>query len=399
MSTDIIIVTWNGREDTIRAIESIHRQIGRGPGRVPDVKVTVVDNGSTDGTSETIARRFPGVGIIRLTENRGFTGGVRAGAEASKAESLILLNNDAVVEERWLASMTDALADAPEDVVAVSGRILDLDGERADFVGGVMTFDGHGFQPGFHKPIEAVEEPGSGDELLFACGGNMIVRRELFLELGGFDDDYFAYLEDVDFGWRAWLSGYRILYSREGSVRHRSAGTSRRLGNYERGVLFEKNAAITMLKNLEEPVFREMSASIFLTLLHREHRYLVDHNDHRGELDRAPLGHDTPQRRPSLFRRLADRFRQPRILLGDPLTVMQVRATEWIFRNLDAIMDRRARVQSRRVRSDEEIFTKFPMAVVPTYPGDEQLFDSSLFTLLGPVLPTVRRTLGEMTED
>jgi GT2 family glycosyltransferase len=399
VSTEIIIVSWNGRRDTLRAIESIQPQIGTGPGRVDGVTVTVVDNGSTDGTSEVVSRRFPKVAIRRLPENRGFTGGVAAGVAASASDLVILLNNDAVVEDGWLESLIQSIEHASDDVVAVSGRILDERGERADFVGGVMTFDGHGFQPGFHHPLDSVEEPETGAELLFACGGNMIVRRRQFLELGGFDDDYFAYMEDVDFGWRAWLSGHRILYSREAEVRHRSAATSSRLGDFERGVLFEKNAAQTILKNLEDAAFREMAGSVFLALLHRLHRYSVDRNDHRGQLTRPPLGAKSasdPSRR-SFLDRIRTRLRGSSLTIDDPLTIMQFRATEWILQNADEILRKREEIQKMRRRTDDEIFRRFPLVVVPTYHGDAALFASRLFEMLAPTLPFERRDLDEMT--
>ena len=397
---EIIIVAWNGRDDTIRAIESIHPQIGGGKGRVSDVRITVVDNGSTDHTAEIVSRRFPSINLVRLPENRGFTGGVAAGAEQSDAKYLILLNNDAVVDEGWLEAFVSSMDEAPEDVIAMSGRILDSDGERADFVGGVVTFDGHGFQPGFHKPIDDVNEPETGDELLFACGGNMIVKRKPFEDLDGFDDDYFAYLEDVDFGWRAWLSGHRITYLREASVRHRSSATSNRLGDYERGVLFEKNAALTVLKNLEESSFRQMAGPILLTLLHRTHHYVVTRNDHHGHLTRPPLGEKgAPSAAPGWWSRLVERFRKKTVRIDDPLTIMQIRATDWLLANIERIMEHRDRVQQLRRRSDREIFEKFPMVVVPTYPGDERLFRSLLFEALRPILPFEVRSLEEMTED
>lgn len=397
MTTEILIVSWNGRDDALRAIESVHPQIGSGSGRVSETTITLVDNGSTDHTAETVQRRFPAVRIVRLNENRGFTGGIGAGLAESSADHVVFLNNDAVVEPGWLEAFTNVLSEAPEDVIAVSGRIVDMSGDRADFVGGVITFDGHGFQPGYHKPLVDVDEPETGDEILFACGGNMIVRREEFVTLGGFDDDYFAYFEDVDFGWRARLSGHRIIYSREAVARHRSAATSNRLGNFERGVLFEKNAAMTALKNLDEEVFQQMSSSIFLTLLHREHRYLVDRTNHGGLLSRPPLGEPEPAPR-NWWSRIRDGMRKSRIRLDDPLAIMQIRATEWILKNMDTIMKKRAGVQSRRMISDREIFGRFPMAIVPTYPGDEELFASALFNMLEPVLPAERRFLDELIE-
>ena len=186
----------------------MHPQLADVPGAV----VAVVDNGSIDGSATAIAARYPDVRLFVLEDNRGFTGGIAAAMRASTARNVIYLNNDALPEPGWLASLTRAIDDGPDDVMSVAGKIIDLDGKLIDFIGGVMTFDGHAFQTAFRFPLGSKDEPEAGAELLFACGGNMISRREPLVQLGGFDDDYFAYLEDVDFGWRSWIAGYRVLY-------------------------------------------------------------------------------------------------------------------------------------------------------------------------------------------
>ena len=174
-----MIVTWNGREDTLRALEQVHAQARQERG----VKIVVVDNGSSDGTADEIGRRFPDVEPIRLVQNRGFTGGVAAGVERSSADQIILLNNDAVPEAGWLAEMRRSLETAPSDVVAIGGKITDSHGKLTDFIGGILTFDGHAFQKDFRRPLETVEPPVDGSEMLFACGGNMIARRREFVAL------------------------------------------------------------------------------------------------------------------------------------------------------------------------------------------------------------------------
>ena len=198
---------------------------------MPGAVIAVVDNGSTDGSAVAIASRYPDARLFVLDENRGFTGGIAAALKASTARNVIFLNNDAVPEPGWLAALTRAIDDAPDDVMSVAGKIIDLEGKRIDFIGGVMTFDGHAFQNGFRFPLGSAKEPAAGAELLFACGGNMISRRAPLVELGGFDDDYFAYLEDVDFGWRSWIAGYRVLYEPRAVVRHASSATSDRIGS------------------------------------------------------------------------------------------------------------------------------------------------------------------------
>ncbi|HEY5611435.1 MAG TPA: glycosyltransferase family 2 protein [Thermoanaerobaculia bacterium] len=398
---EIVVISWNGRDDTIAALDSLSRQL------TSETRVTVVDNGSSDGTAESVLGRFPSIRLLRLHRNRGFTGGIAAAADASDAKYLIFLNNDATVEPHWLEATIGAIESAPSDVVALSGKIVDPTGSRIDFVEGAMTFDGHAFQRGFRKSLGEIEEPQSGAELLFACGGNMIVNRESFLELGGFDPDYFAYLEDVDFGWRAWLSGWRVLYNPAAVVRHKSAATSDRLGSFERGVLFERNALQTAVKNYDDEVFSEVAGPLFLTLLHRLHRYVMDRNRDIDAFTRPALG-EMPVAETANHESLSRRLRRKaaRRLLGhhggavidDPLTAMQFRAVEWFFRNESRIMEKRRGVQSRRRRSDREIFERFPIHYIPTYPGDETLMSSSLFRLLRPKLRSTDLKLEDMIQ-
>ncbi|HVR43186.1 MAG TPA: glycosyltransferase family 2 protein [Thermoanaerobaculia bacterium] len=390
-SVEVVIVSWNGREDTLRAVESVLGQSE--PPSVSRLGITVVDNGSTDGTADAVAAAFPRTRILRNAVNRGFTGGVRLGVELADADLVVLLNNDAVAEPRWLHSLVGAILAAPPDVVAVAGKIVDPTGALADFVGGAMTFDGHGFQIGFRLPLESTGALPAGAEMLFACGGNMIVRRRDFLDLGGFDDDYFAYLEDVDFGWRAWAAGRRIVWEPAAVVRHRSAATSERLGSFERGVLFERNALQTAVKNFDDALFPGAAGAVFLTALHRLHRYVIDRNVGTSRLRRPPLDEAPIESPPShgrlarLVRRLGLRIAKRTPSLDDELTAMQFRALEWFFANSQRVMQKRAAVQAMRTRPDREIFERFPLLVVPTYHGDESLMASELFRAMIRDLP------------
>lgn len=389
MTTEIIIVNWNNRRETLECVEAVAAQLHESPG----ASITVVDNGSTDGSATAVASRFPDVKLFALRENRGFTGGLKAALDGSNADSVIFLNNDAVPQAGWLAALVGAIERAPEDVVSVGGQIVDTTGRNIDFIGGAMTFDGHAFQNGFRYPVGSRAVPASGDEILFACGGNMISRRPLLMELGAFDDDYFAYLEDVDFGWRAWLSGYRVLFEPAALVRHASSLTSNRLGDFERGVLFERNALQTAIKNYEN--LAEAGGSIFFTYLHRLHHYATTRNVESLELRRPFAKAAAPaSRRLRILRRIT---RRPMLVaIDDPLTAMQFRAFDWIATHNEDLAAKRIAVQSRRKRSDREIFERFPLHVVPTYPGDESLFGSALFRLLRTSLPSVDKKLEEI---
>lgn len=383
MTSDIVIVNWNSVDDTLRCLESVMPQVRRRR----DVRVVVVDNGSTDRSILRIAGAFKEIVQVALTTNRGFTGGVAAGVEGGESDFVILLNNDATVEEGWLDTLITSLAEAPADVVACSGKIVSMDGKTIDFVEGALTFDGHAFQRDFRRPVGSAPEPAPGAELLFACGGNMIVRRAAFIELGAFDDDYFAYLEDVDFGWRAWISGYRVLFEPRAVARHRSSATSDRLGAHERGVLFERNALQTVVKNYSDELFAAALAPVFLTLLHRLHHYTTTRNGDATRLTAPPFH----QAAPGFLGRLRGGS-----VISDPLTEMQFRATDWFFRNSERVMEKRKVVQSRRCRTDAEIFERFPLHIVPTYPGDDSLFSTTLFRAMRFAGPVKERTLDDM---
>lgn len=357
-----------------------------------DATVTLVDNGSTDGSIGAVKSRFPGVRLLPLGRNFGFTGGIAAGLARSPGRNAIFLNNDAVPEEGWLAAMVEAIESAPDDVVSVGGKIVDPTGKLVDFIGGVMTFDGHAFQNAFRYPLPSASEPAAGAEILFACGGNMISRREALLSLGGFDDDYFAYLEDVDLGWRTWLSGKRATYEPRAVVRHKSSATSNRLGDFERGVLFERNALQTILKNAQS--LRELGGAASFAFLHRLHHYATRRNAGVRELTREPFS-GSPKR--GLVSRIRRRLfgAPPLATIDDPLTAMQFRAFEWIVAHESRIAEKRKKVQASRARSDAEIFERFPLHVVPTYPGDDGLLSSALFAEMLPE-GTVRKALAEI---
>jgi GT2 family glycosyltransferase len=381
ISVDVIIVNWNSRADTLACLDAVSAQLAD----VEGATITVVDNGSRDGSIGAIKQRHPAVRLLPLGENRGFTGGVNAGLARCTARNVVFLNNDAIPEQGWLAALKRAMDEAPDDVVSAGGKIVSLDGQHVDFIEGLMTFDGHAFQRGFRYPLGTQPEPAAGGEILFACGGNMISRREALTKLGGFDDDYFAYLEDVDFGWRTWISGGRAIFEPRAVVRHASSATSNRLGDFERGVLFERNALQTAIKNFED--LPAAAGSLFFTYLHRLHHFATTRNPNAKELKRAPMS-SSPKR---------GRFaKKPLATIDDPLTTTQFRALEWIFANGDRIAKKREAVQKLRKRTDGEIFERFPLHVVPTYPGDEPLMRSALFKLLAPKLPAVEKTLAEV---
>ena len=438
-SVDVLVVSWNGRHHLEHLLPALKGQ--QDPG-VP-VRIRVFDNGSTDGTAAWLRSTHPSVEVVENPVNIGFSAANNRLAERSNADALALVNNDTRPRPDWLAELVAALREAPPDVAAVSGCIVDWEGSRLDFGRGVMTFDGHAFQLDYHRALDEVTPPTSGSELLFPCGGNMIVRRERFLSAGGFDEDFFAYLEDVDLGWRLWSGGERVLSAPEAVVHHRSMATSDLLGNAFRGMLFERNAYMTAFKNYDADLWPRFMPAVQMTLLARTQHLLTQCNpngeqlslDPFGSLPREGHGPDVgavgdgpaedgvaPRRWPivgvgprTAWRRgraalaLRSRLGRLRRRIGgvphrapavvDERTLAQLRAVSSIVRQLDGAAKRRRQVQTRRRRPDREIFERFPLYLVPTYPGDERLFRSEGFQALLPAeLKLVRRSLDEVME-
>jgi GT2 family glycosyltransferase len=386
----VIIVHHRGQEHLLEALEAVAASSG------PAFETILVDNTAGQPVEEVL-RRHPNLRRVVAGRNAGFATGCRLGAEAARAPLLAFVNDDAAVLPDALGHLAAALTGAAPDVVAAAGRLVDVSGRKNDFSDGFLTFDGHAFQRDVGRPVEALAEAVPGEERLFACGGLMAVRRDAFLESGGFDDDYFAYLEDVDFGWRQWIFGRRIIAEPRAVARHRGGSTGEALGVFSRGFLFEKNAFATAYKNFDAEYFRDLMPAVLAAFLVRVSEMLDSRNPGAAELKRDP--YEAAGTKPSFARRLfgirADGG-AGRVAVDDPLTVAHLRALLWIHRNHAALAKKRRAVQAGRRRPDAEIFQRFPLRIVPTYPGDERL-DSDFFReFLSRAPALVRTTLAEI---
>jgi GT2 family glycosyltransferase len=392
-AASIVIVHHRGLARLLTTLSEACRQAA-----AEKAEVIVVDNGSVEGAAREIARRHPAVRVVAAGRNLGFAAGCRLGVEAGEADPIVFLNDDAVPEEGWLALLRSAVAAAPPDVAAIGGRLSDVSGAAVDFAGGFVTFDGHAFADRVGAPLSSLPAGPAGRELLFACGGNMAVRRREFLESGGFDDDYFAYLEDVDFGWRQWVQGRRILEEPRALARHEGGATALALGVFRRGFLIEKNAFATAYKNLGPERLREHAPAMAVAFLSRIAAMLA-RNPGARHLDEDPYAEPERPRRKAwvdLARRLfGTRAFPDAAVLDDPLTLAQLRALRAIFSDPEGLERKRRCVQELRARPDEEIFARFPLAIVPTYPGDE-IFATEFFRPFLPIHPLVARQLSEI---
>lgn len=413
LNFSVIIPNYNGEnflKDCITSIESC---------RYPKAafEIIIVDNGSSDGSVALIKKLSSRIRLIPLNCNTGFVNAVNAGAAAAKAEFLVFLNNDMRVSPEWLSAFDAAISDMEAD--CVTGKILSWDARRVDFVEGLLLFDGHALQKNQGMPASAVSDH-TMRQTFIACGGNMAIRRSLFLELGGFDPSFFAYTEDVDLSWRLNASGRKIIFSPDAVVYHYHQGTSTGLGIYNRGFLYERNAFLNLYKNIDTPYFPAMMHAAWLTLMHRTREIVSLNAANSAVFGQFPFSesYDIPQ--PMLMNEmnLAARLRSclktrgffyavgrfleklgvliqrksvletpmpiPEIHLGHPHIVSQMQALWYILANWESLHEKRLAVQSQRKVSDQELFGMFPPWVVTTYPGDERLFASVFFRELLP---------------
>ncbi len=392
MKASVIIVAHAGLgplEDSLGSLDAYRARAG--------IEVVLVDNGSADRCSEAAARRWPWITTVRSESNLGFAGGIHLGAQAAEGEVLVLLNDDAAAEDGFVEAHLECLGEHAEAAVS-AGRLVSWDGERHDFVRGIVTFDCHAFQLGQGRLTTDVVPPMPGEALPFACGGNMAVRRVDWEKAGGFDRGLFAYFEDVELGWRLWAQGREVRAAPDAVARHRGAATSSGLGDHLRGVLFERNALRIFHACADSECRAAFGAAVYTTFLHRLTAFAADNPDLAGfvadpfstDAVGRPVAAETGSRRAlaGSGKRFVRRLRGDRdtagTVLGDGLLRMQMRAAHGFFSGLDWTERRRAELEAVRTVPDREILTRFPRFVVPTYLGDEELFGSEAFRALLP---------------
>jgi hypothetical protein len=192
--------------------------------------------------------------------------------------------------------------------------------------------------------------------------------------------------------------GRRILAEPRAVARHRGGATGEALGVFSRGFLFEKNAFATAYKNFDREHFRDLMPAVLMAFVTRVAQMLAARNPGAAELKRDPYAEaGTP---PSLVRALfgVSEDLVARVSVDDPLTVAHLRALSWIHRHHAALAEKRRTVQARRLRADAEIFTKFPLRIVPTYPGDERFGSDFFAPFLQSAPRLVQATLEEIFE-
>lgn len=241
MEVSVIIPNFNGIAFLDTVLNSLEGQ------SMNDFEVILVDNGSTDGSCSFAAANYPWVHILELSDNFGFCRAVNEGIRASKAPYVLLLNNDTEVTENFVEEMLDAIK-RHRNAFSCGARMVQYhDRDRLDDAGNYYCALGWSFARGRGRDIHAFEKE---EKIFAACAGAAIYRKKILDQIGLFDEEHFAYLEDVDIGYRARIYGYENWYAPEAVVYHVGSGTSGSRYNQFKTRYSSRNNVYLVYKNM-----------------------------------------------------------------------------------------------------------------------------------------------------
>jgi len=335
----VVLINFRGAPDTIEAIahlDSLDWPSDR-------LEILVVENGSGDDSARRIRESAPHVRLIESAVNHGFAGGCNLAVASARGEYIAFLNNDARPDAQWVAATIDVF-EGDDRVGAVASRVLDWDGKRVDYIDAALTWYGMGYKPftGERIPREADAQ----HDVLFGTGAAMFVRRTVYEQLGGFDDRFFMFFEDVDFGWRMNLRGWRFRYQPTSLAFHKHHASMSAFGDHKERFLLERNALFALYKNLDdESLARVLPAALLLAV----RRGVVLGGEDSASFDLRVGGDDAPQ------------------MTISTAAVAPLFAMDAFVDQLDGLRRDREIVQSTRVRTDAAMWRLFGLADNPIF--------------------------------
>lgn len=242
MTSAVVVPNWNGRAELAECLDSLRAQ-------TVAAELVVVDNGSHDGSVEMLRAAYPDVTVLRQPVNLGFAGGVNVGLRYALHrghEYVALLNNDAVVEPSWLEELIAVMA-ADARLGMVASKFVTIDGRRLDSTGECYSIWGLPFPRG--RDEEDLDAYDDALEIFGASGGSTLYRSAMLRDVGLFDEDFFAYFEDVDLSWRAQLKGWPARLAPRAVAYHRIGATSGRMPGFTTHQTL-KNLGWVVVKNV-----------------------------------------------------------------------------------------------------------------------------------------------------
>jgi len=242
----IVILNWNGLKYLREFLPSVIASTW------PNLDIIVGDNGSTDGSVDFLKENFPAVKIIQNDKNYGFTGGYNRVLERVEADYFILLNSDVEVPARWIEPVIDLMESDPQ-IAAAAPKIKSFAEkdhfEHAGAAGGFIDRYGYPFCRGrmFYEIEIDNGQYQQSDEVFWATGAAMFVKKKYWVAAGGFDDRFFAHMEEIDLCWRLKNMGYKVMYCAQSEVYHVGGGTLNTENPFKTFLNFRNN--LLLLRN------------------------------------------------------------------------------------------------------------------------------------------------------
>ncbi len=303
----VIIVNFNGRallEDCLKSL---------GKTTYNNYEVFVVDNNSSDDSVKFVKENYPQINLIQLEKNFGFAQPNNIAAKKAKGEFLIFLNSDTEVTPSWISELVNAANQDPNIAICQSLLLkkngdIDSSGDFIDTLG---------------RAYSSRIRPTQVRKILSARGASLMVRRDCFFDLGGFEKNFFASFEDVDLGWRAWIYGYKVILVPSSVVVHIGGQTVNRLSSEIQfhGV---KNTLLIRLVNFEIPFVINSIVKLFFVTFFRK-----------------------------AFGISVIKDPEPPPPLPSYKTIFQ--GVGWILKNYKYVRKRRRQVNSRRVKTTKDL--------------------------------------------
>jgi GT2 family glycosyltransferase len=270
----VVILNWNGKKFLEKFLPSVIERSRK------DAEIIIADNASSDGSIEYLKKYHPEIRIIRLEKNYGFATGYNLALKKVSADYYILLNSDIEVTDNWIMPVIRVLEKDPL-IAACQPKIRSYhEPEKFEYAGAAGGFiDKYGYPFCQGRLFQSLEtDNGQYDniaEVFWATGACMFVRASVYHELGGFDDDFFAHMEEIDFCWRAKNKGYKIYYTPESKIFHIGGGTLPK-NNSRKTYLNIRNNIIMLYKNLEPArLWKILAARIILDYI-AAIKFLID---------------------------------------------------------------------------------------------------------------------------
>jgi GT2 family glycosyltransferase len=298
----IFILTYNNKDDLDECLRSIMDQA------YTNYEIIIIDNSSTDGTVDLVRLSYPGIKLIETGSNLGYASGNNTGLKYARGEYIVVVNPDTVADANWLRELIKPLDDHTR--VSTSKVLMYGDRDRINTCANNSHFTGLGFCRGLYKNSK---EFLNRDEVSAVSGCSFAIARDAFESLGGFDSDFFLYLEDTDLSWRARLKGYKLVYVPTSIIYHKFKLSITPWKEY----YLERNRYMMLFKNYRVKtlvlIFPALVVTELITWTHA-------------------------------------------LLHGLPYVNNKLKAYIWVIANLGKIIDKRRRMRSDREISDRELF-------------------------------------------